>query len=232
MSKEENSRAILVFEGPWGLYEGDYNRSSVLPFVEGVAKGAENVEVYYTRFYDLSSFRLALEELSQVKAASSVVYIAAHGSGGLINNSQLGKILFEVNSAARTSNANITGVMLGSCYVGGKLQEMTEFVEGSPISWMAGYASESDWMKGTLIDVYIIDKMLHSDESTHETADQIVEQLACALSVFNPLMSIDSDSGNGTSLNKSIAAIAQPRGRGKRAVDITDRLRSEAWNSV
>lgn len=40
------SRAILVLEAPWALDEADAHRTSVLPFIEGIAKLAGDVEVY------------------------------------------------------------------------------------------------------------------------------------------------------------------------------------------
>lgn len=39
------SRAILVLEAPWALDEADAHRTSVLPFIEGIAKLAGDVEV-------------------------------------------------------------------------------------------------------------------------------------------------------------------------------------------
>ena len=41
-AKQLDRRAILVLESPWELDSHDANRSSVLPFVEGVAKLAGN----------------------------------------------------------------------------------------------------------------------------------------------------------------------------------------------
>ena len=54
MSREYTTarRAILVLESPWELDGTDMNRSSVLPFVEGVAKLAENTDVFHANFYD------------------------------------------------------------------------------------------------------------------------------------------------------------------------------------
>ncbi len=40
-------RAILVLECPWELDANDSNRTSVLPFVEGIAKLVGDVEVYH-----------------------------------------------------------------------------------------------------------------------------------------------------------------------------------------
>ena len=56
MGKKHNSnRAIFVLESPWELDDGDANRTSVLPFVEGIAKMAGDTEVLFANFYDKRS---------------------------------------------------------------------------------------------------------------------------------------------------------------------------------
>lgn len=45
-------RAILVLESPWALDDSDSNRSSVRPFVEGMAKMEPDVDVFSANFYD------------------------------------------------------------------------------------------------------------------------------------------------------------------------------------
>lgn len=57
MAKRHSSnRAILILESPWELDYSDSNRTSVLPFVEGVGKLAGDTEVYHANFYDKNSF--------------------------------------------------------------------------------------------------------------------------------------------------------------------------------
>ena len=62
-----------------GLDDGDANRSSVLPFIEGVAKLAGDTEVYHANFYDKRSFEMALDCLCKTKFQNTIVYVAAHG---------------------------------------------------------------------------------------------------------------------------------------------------------
>lgn len=52
---KSNRRAILILESPWELDSTDTNRSSVLPFVEGIAKLTGNTDVFHANFYDACS---------------------------------------------------------------------------------------------------------------------------------------------------------------------------------
>ena len=67
MKRHSSNRAIFVLECPWELDDGDSNRSSVLPFVEGVAKFAGDTEICHANFYDESSFKKALDCLCKSK---------------------------------------------------------------------------------------------------------------------------------------------------------------------
>ncbi len=76
-----SNRAILILENPWELDSADCNRTSVLPFVEGIAKLAGDTEVFHANFYDKRSFDRALEILCSARFNNAVIYIAAHGCG-------------------------------------------------------------------------------------------------------------------------------------------------------
>lgn len=45
-----SSNAILVLKSPWGLDENDNNRSSVVPFMQGIAKFTGDTEVFHANF--------------------------------------------------------------------------------------------------------------------------------------------------------------------------------------
>ncbi len=57
MPKHTSSNCILVIESPWELDGQDSNRSSVVPFIEGIAKLHGDTDVYFLNFYDKSSFK-------------------------------------------------------------------------------------------------------------------------------------------------------------------------------
>lgn len=72
-------RAIIVLELPWELDSTDANRSSVLPFISGIAKLAGDTDVLHANFYDESSLLLAAKCLAKSRHKNAVVYDAAHG---------------------------------------------------------------------------------------------------------------------------------------------------------
>ncbi|MEA5328680.1 hypothetical protein [Vibrio parahaemolyticus] len=51
MARHSANRGILVLESPWELDDSDSNRSSVVPFIEGVAKLAGDTEVYHAAYF-------------------------------------------------------------------------------------------------------------------------------------------------------------------------------------
>ncbi|HIF9377158.1 TPA: hypothetical protein ACX6R4_000873 [Photobacterium damselae] len=119
MARHSANRGILVLESPWELDDCDSNRSSVIPFIEGVAKLAGDTEVYHANFYDKKSFEFALKCLCKVRFSNTIVYIAAHGYKKKVGNMKLEDILFAIGS--KSKQYNITGIMFGSCFVGGIL---------------------------------------------------------------------------------------------------------------
>ena len=81
--------AVLILEAPWNIYEGDINRSSVEPFFQGLAKQSNDVEILHSRFYDVSSFRLAFAALSKHKYKNAIVYVAGHGDGQRVGGAKI-----------------------------------------------------------------------------------------------------------------------------------------------
>lgn len=220
MSKFNASRAIIVLEAPWELDPNDANRTSVLPFIEGIAKLTGDTEVHYANFYDESSFQLALDCLCKGEFDSRTVYVASHGYerniGGMDITSLLARISF------KSKKYHITGVMLGSCFVGEHATSMEVCLEESSLRWCAGYASESTWLEGTLIDCAIIARMSALQDDTFDHREWIVEELAGSIHLF----SADYPIGNNykrkpVRLADSLRFVAQPRGRGNRARDVT-----------
>ena len=63
MSQHRSRRAILILEAPWELDPDDANRTSVLPFIQGIAKLTNDTEVHYANFYEEDSFEIALNHL-------------------------------------------------------------------------------------------------------------------------------------------------------------------------
>jgi len=223
---KKTSRAVLIFESPWSLDKYDQNRSSVLPFVEGIAKHSHNIEVFHTRFYDFESFKLALQELTKVKFTNTVVYICAHGWKDEIGGAKLRDLLAWVGEYSK--DVNITGVMLGSCFVGKNTDLIGFLLSGTNIVWCAGYSSSSDWLSGTMIDVSILQKMLLANEKDFSDGKKLISKFGDALSHFSKNHIIGDDyEENKIPLSESLTISIQPRGQGKKARNVS----SDVWSA-
>lgn len=223
------SRAILVLEAPWALDEADAHRSSVLPFIEGVAKLAGDVEVYYATFYDKNSFHKALDHLCKCRFENAIVYLAAHGFKRKIGDVEIIEALSAIG--VQSKGCNITGVLLGSCFVGGNTTAMKVCLEGNNLNWSAGYASTCSWLTGTQIDCAILAHMIETGEEDFEDRDLIVGMLGDAIYPFNGDAVIGEDyKEQEVLLRDSLRFIVQPKGSGHRARDVTDEVIGYAYD--
>ncbi|MCL1058681.1 hypothetical protein L2729_11860 [Shewanella gelidimarina] len=226
MSVCSTNRAILVLESPWELDNEDSNRTSVLPFVEGIAKLAGNTEVFHANFYDKKSFEQALDCLCKRKFESTVVYIAAHGYKKKVGKVNIGDLMFMVGE--RSKQFNITGVMLGSCFVGENTTTIEVFIEGTNIKWCAGYASSSKWLEGTMIDCAILSRLSILNDDDFEDKDCIIEAFANAISPFSANFPIGWNYDNEQiSLEDSMQFVVQQTGRGHKAKLVTEEVFAE-----
>lgn len=218
--KQRTSRAIIVLEAPWALDDTDANRTSVLPFVEGVAKYAGDTEVIYANFYDEPSFYKALRHLAKCRYKNALVYLAAHGKGDQIGDVDLLNALEAVGKVS--AECNITGIMLGSCFVGGNKSTIESKIQGSNLHWCVGYASESDWLPGTMIDCAILAQMLFLDGRQFDSRNSLKNNLAEAISPFSAKFFIGNDAeGEPVALGDSLKFVIQPTGQGRRATSVT-----------
>lgn len=219
-------RAIFVLESPWQLDAGDANRTSVLPFIEGVGKYAGDTEVFHANFYDKSSFGKALECLAKTRYESAVIYIAAHGNESAIGGVKTGELLFKIGEAAKS--LNLTGVLLGACLAGSDTGKMEVYTEGTNIRWCGGYSASVSWLEGTLLDCAILSRMLALDEEDFEQVDSMVDAIAEALAPFSKTFGI----GGGrwpASLERSVEFVVQAKGRGRKPKTVTSEI-FDAWD--
>ncbi|MCE8025785.1 hypothetical protein [Billgrantia aerodenitrificans] len=221
MSKYRSSRAILVLEAPWELDEDDANRSSVLPFIEGVAKLTGDTEVHYANFYDKKSFNKALDCLCKGDFENRTVYIAAHGFKNKVAGVPLIDLLVQVGE--KSKKHRITGVVLGSCFVGEHTVAMEVCLEESGLRWCAGYTPAANWLDATLIDCALIARMSAVEESVFYDRELIANELAESIRLFadDYIIGIDYED-NDVRLCDALRFVAQPCGRGHRARDITE----------
>ena len=224
MAKNKSSKAILVLESPWQLDDGDANRSSVIPFIEGIAKLAGDTDVYYANFYDLASFRKAFECLCKLKHKNTIVYVAAHGHRKSIGSANLGKCLNEISAASH--EYNITGVMLGSCYVGSVADDIIENIQGSNLKWCVGYSAAAYWLQSTLIDCSIISNMIELKNKDFSKRETIIKTLSQSMAPFDSshLIGIGEDNNSEVALIDAMEFYIQPDGQGHRAKSVTDEV--------
>lgn len=216
MSIISNKNAILVLESPWKLDEHDAHRSSVLPFVQGIAKMHGNTEVYCLNFYNKSSFDLALDCLCRQKFDNTIVYVAAHGSKTHVGDVSLKHILSTINEKSR--KFNIKGLMLGSCFAGSKTYLLEALTEDSKLTWCAAYSSSCYWLRGTMLDCALIHSALNIQDKEYKTHDEMQKAFADAIAPFAPNGVIGNDSQDEpVALSESLQIVIQPQGRGFRA---------------
>lgn len=216
MPISKNKNAILVFESPWKLDDYDANRSSVLPFVQGIAKMHGDTEVYSLNFYNKKSFEIALECLCRQKFDNTIVYIAAHGSKTRIGDVSLDDLLVAINE--KSKKFNIKGLMLGSCFAGYNTEKLEMFIEGSKLTWCAAYSSSCYWLQGTMLDCAIIHRALNIEDKQYKTREEMEEAFAEAVVPFAANAVIGENSKEeAVPLSDSLQFIIQPEGRGFRA---------------
>ncbi|ARU59080.1 hypothetical protein OLMES_5096 [Oleiphilus messinensis] len=125
----------------------------------------------------------------------------------------------------KSKDHNITGLMLGSCFVGENTIAMQVYLEGTNMAWMAGYSSESSWLEGTFIDCAILTNMLRLDEEDYADLEIIVDTLGESISGFSESFCIGRDyEGDKVRLRDSIQFVVQQRGRGNRAKLVNDKV--------
>jgi hypothetical protein len=92
-----SNKAILILENIWwDLSERDGNKTSVLPFFEGISRRNEDVQIYYMTFVDAKSFEKSLDHLLTAVQERLYIYVASHGYGkrlGSINFSNISKMI-------------------------------------------------------------------------------------------------------------------------------------------
>ena len=221
MSIHHANRAILVLESPWELDDRDANRTSVIPFIEGVAKLIGGTDVHYANFYDKFSFEKALECLCKGELDSRIVYIAAHGYDTEIVGIPMLELLLIV--ARYSKRYRIDGVLMGSCFVGQNSTTMEVCIEESRLRWCVGYTSATNWLDGTLIDCKLLAALSQLKDDNFFKPDAAIEAIQSSLELFDPLAPIGVDSDEQcVSLRDGMNFVLQLRGKGQRARNITE----------
>ena len=221
MSRYISRRAIVVLESPWELDETDANRTSVLPFVEGIGKLTADTVVHYANFYDKSSFEKGLECLCKGDLEGRVVYVSAHGDENRIGDVRLTDLLLAI--AQKSEEFKIDGVILGGCFVGERTEEMAECIKGSRLRWCVGYKAAVDWLPTMMVDCSILSTMSGLRSDVFKSWEKLISKIAAAFEYFNPKMAIESDAdGHIVTMQEAMSVVVQPSGQGFKAKEVSE----------
>lgn len=176
---------LLVLEKPWDTPEDDMRRASVLPFLEGLARKLD-FDVYYSTFYNASSFKLALEnDLIHTQQPRQIIYIGMHGHYKKTERKEAVKMM---NTVVNCGD-KVEGIILGSCFFGADENILKSALEKKVeagtygANWIFGYQHAMDWISSTLIDLAVLESVMSSDRLKKE--DTVLEAFANSLNFFN-----------------------------------------------
>lgn len=207
-------------------------RASVLPFFQGLVNYVEHFSVYHSNFYEREGFKVALtDDLTHTKEDRLYIYIAAHGGSSMIGGMgtctgvNLTTVLSEIGNATRYKN--IEGVIIGSCNIGGKVDNFKQALIGTRIPWIFGYTCEIDWITSTLIDLAIFENMTTMKTTDLNNRTKIINAFARSLKRFDGNFIIGKKVGNDVALKNAITLVVKPRGRGNISQDETENLRQK-----
>lgn len=223
MSRFLSKRAILVLESPWELDETDANRSSVMPFVEGVGRLAGDTVVHYANFYDKKSFEKGLECLCKGNLKSRIVYVAAHGENDRIGNVKLMDLLTAI--AEKSEEFQIDGIVLGACFAGGKTIDIEACIQNTRLRWCVGYNAAVDWLRASLVDCSVLSAMSSLRSDVYRNRERLISKISGAIEPFNPYMAIGTDANqNSVTLQEALSVVIQPVGQGYKAKEVSDEI--------
>ena len=155
---------LAVIESRW--WEGGNDSVQGLFELLATIRGENPHAYHYEMFNNANSLK---EIISRVRNNRSVrtLYIAAHGNSRSIFGAEGRK----KNRISREQLAEMLGghgrklygVYLSTCFVGNKSTAHV-LLNNSPISWVAGYSKEVNWLKGASLDLYFWDAYCATNE--------------------------------------------------------------------
>lgn len=203
---------LLVLEQPWWPPKDDPKRSSVLPFLEGIAR-FNNIELRYSTFYDAQGFKLALEtDLTHTIEGRQILYIGMHGDW----NKKSAREAAEIMECIRDFGEKIEGVILSSCYFGNRIDNLkialSKSANGSyGARWIFGYRYAVNWMETALIDMSVLNEIIN--KKSLKKRDDIIDNFYYALNIYNKNAIIASDRNNNEkTLSDSIQLVIRGQG--------------------
>jgi len=152
---------LLVLENPWT--NEVYDRLSVLPFVEGLARYNSSIRVISKPFYQMDELGYWLANFHHPKrgVGQRIVYIAADATSGRLGGLPDGtrEVNFQSFHRLLRRAGRIDGVHLGCCDFGNRenaariLRPDRRRAPSIPCRWVAGYDQSIDWFDSMLVDL-------------------------------------------------------------------------------
>ena len=132
------------------------------------------------------AFVSALKRAASTRA-TTVAYLAMHGSarglylhgGDRISRTILRNTLLEITNDA---GSNLTGLYFGSCHFGSKTLAEYLFRYGSPVTWIAGYHENVEFVSSSSLDLLFFNTLLDvRAESPNLSKRRKIERVAYRL---------------------------------------------------
>lgn len=175
--------ALLLLESPWWLPRENPMRASCLPFFEGLERLHDGFNIYYSTFYDTAGFEAALaQDLIHTTEKRQILYIGAHGERGSIADGRASTILSKVSRHGR----RIGGVIISSCHVADKEENLVEVLIDGKINWVFGYTRAVNWLGSLLLELAIVESLVGTTDEFDEDEDLLLDTFSAALNKFNP----------------------------------------------
>ena len=175
--------ALLLLESPWWLPRKNPMRASCLPFFEGLERLHDGFNIYYSTFYDTAGFESALaQDLIHTTEKRQILYIGAHGGRGSIADGRASTILSKVSQHGR----RIGGVIISSCHVADREENLVEVLVTGKINWVFGYTRAVNWLGSLLLELAIVESLVGSTDDDDENEDILLDTFSAALGKFNP----------------------------------------------
>jgi hypothetical protein len=183
--------ALLLLESPWWTPKENPTRASALPFFQGLERLHDHFNIYYSTFYDTAGFNTALsQDLAHTREKRQILYIGAHGGHSSIANGRASTVLDKVGLL---QNSKIEGVIVSSCQVGARDENLWGPLLGGTTRWVFAYRHSVDWLSSMLIELALLEALAFSAPDYASDREQLLATFAMALGKFNPAMPLGSE---------------------------------------
>jgi len=194
--------AVLVLEQPWWALDEDPEQTSVRHFLDGLSR-LEGLPIFYSTFFDSSSFGQALQYLLDARKIDDVdhliVYVASHGAGsrlGGTENARAMNLKTVFDRIKSLGKGKVVGLILDSCEVGAQADTIEAGIESAKIRWVIGYAGCMDWLTTMLINLRAVSVLTGLDSDLIRKRDELMSAMQIVFEMFNPHLLIDDDASD------------------------------------